>query len=78
MKLYFFDNKEFLCFLLLKYVILLLAVFFSTCNKTLKRNSKNRKTKKKSHIGTATGFILPIIRAVPRTGPARPRPELQT
>jgi len=27
--------------------------FFSTCNKTLKLNSENRKTKKKSFIGSA-------------------------
>ncbi len=53
-KLYFFANKEFLCFLLRSYIILLSVIFFSTWNKTLKLNNENRKTKKKSYIGSAT------------------------
>jgi len=45
-KLFFFANKESLRFLLLSKVILL-SIFFLICNRTLKLNSKNRKTKKK-------------------------------
>ncbi len=52
-KTFFFANKEFLCFLLLNEVILL-SVIFSMCNKTLKLNSENQKTKKKSFIWSAT------------------------
>ncbi len=35
--------------------------FFSICNKTLKLKSENRKTKKKSFIGSATGVNFTII-----------------
>jgi len=45
-ELFFFVNEEFLHFLLLSWVILLLIIF-SICNKTLKLNSENWKTKKK-------------------------------
>ncbi len=47
-KTFFFANKEFLWFLLLSQVILLLSVtFYSLCYNTLKLNRENWKTKKK-------------------------------
>ncbi len=45
-ELFFFASKEFLHFLLLSEVILL-SLIFSICNKTLKLNNENMKTKKK-------------------------------
>jgi len=53
-KLIFFANEEFLRFSLLSWVILLSMIFY-ICNKTLKLNSNNRKTKKIKCIGLAPG-----------------------
>jgi len=49
-KLFFFANEEFLRFFAAKLGHFTISDFFSTCNKTLKLNSKNLKRKKKKVV----------------------------
>jgi len=71
-KLFFFDNKEFLRFLLLSWVILL-SVIFSICNKTLKLSSEKQKSKKKKFYRIGYWYCFSEIVSVNRIHPSNVR-----
>jgi hypothetical protein len=68
-KLYFFANKEFLCFLLLSYIILLSVIFFYMEQNTQTKQRKSENEEKKLYrIGSLPDFVFHVFNQLSDVG----------